>query len=157
MDTTEKVVVEEYLRSSGLDNVCLHLGGFLENYWTFVCTVYRFIFHPNPEILRLGWLKKATTGFDLNVPHLATDKAAFTWVERDIPAVVLALLQNYSDPSKNIWGKTYPIVNENISFGELADLTGTGVDYFVEGLHNADVTRSPRCQGHFDHRPAHGN
>ncbi|KAJ7879298.1 hypothetical protein B0H14DRAFT_2709906 [Mycena olivaceomarginata] len=103
----QKVVVEEYLRSSGLDNVCLHLGGFLENYWI------------------LGWLKKVTIGFDLNVPHLATDKAAFTWVERDVPAVVLALLQNYSDPSKNICGKTYPIVNENISFGELADLTGT--------------------------------
>ncbi|KAJ7817049.1 hypothetical protein B0H14DRAFT_2374213 [Mycena olivaceomarginata] len=102
----QKVVVEEYLRSSGLDNVCLHLGGFLENYWMFVCT-------------------KVTIGFDLNVPHLATDKAAFTWVERDVPAVVLALLQNYSDPSKNICGKTYPIVNENISFGELADLTGT--------------------------------
>ncbi|KAJ7314469.1 hypothetical protein DFH08DRAFT_716696 [Mycena albidolilacea] len=101
----QKVVVEEYLRSSGLDNVCRHLCGFLENYWT------------------LGWLKKATTGFDLNVPHLATDKAAFIWVERDILAVVLALLKNYSDPSKNICGKTYSIVNENISFGELADLT----------------------------------
>ncbi|KAJ6548384.1 hypothetical protein B0H19DRAFT_952855 [Mycena capillaripes] len=107
----QKVVVEEYLRSSGLDHVCLHLGGFLENYWTFVCIV-------------LGWLKKTTTGFELNVPHVATDKSAFTWVERDVPAVVLALLKNYSDTSKNISGKTYPIVNENISFGELADLTG---------------------------------
>ncbi|KAJ6545594.1 hypothetical protein B0H19DRAFT_1168036 [Mycena capillaripes] len=110
----QKVVVEEYLRSSGLDNVCLHLGGFLENYWTF------------------GWLKKTTTGFDLNVPHVATDKAAFTWVERDVPAVVLALLKSYSDPSKNISGKTYPVVNENISYGELADLTGSGVDSFVK-------------------------
>jgi hypothetical protein len=126
--TKEKAVVEEYLR----DNVCLHFGGCLENYWTFVCTVYRFIFHLNPEILRLGWLKKATTAFDLNVAHLATDKAAFMWVERDILAVVLALLKNYSDLSKNICGKTYSIVNENISFGELADLTGNGVDSFVE-------------------------
>ncbi|KAF7365970.1 NmrA domain-containing protein [Mycena venus] len=79
-----KVVVEEYLRSSGLNNVCLHLGGFLENYWT------------------LDWLKKTTTGFDLNVPHVATDRGCL----------------------HNIFGKTYPIINENISFGELADLTG---------------------------------
>jgi len=132
LDATEKVVVEEYLRSSGLDHVCLHLGGFLENYWTFVCTVYHLIFHPNPEIIRVGWLKKTTIGFELNVPHVATDKSAFTWVERDVPAVVLALLKNYSDTSKNISGKTYPIVNENISFGELADLTGNGVDFFVK-------------------------
>ncbi|KAF7353940.1 NmrA domain-containing protein [Mycena venus] len=103
----QKAVVEEYLRSSGLKNVSLHLGMFLENYWLF------------------GWLKKMASGkFNLTVPNLPTDKAAFTWVERDIPAVVRALLNNYSDSTKNISGKVYPIVSGNISYCELAALTG---------------------------------
>ncbi|KAJ7621861.1 hypothetical protein DFH06DRAFT_1105227 [Mycena polygramma] len=103
----QKAVVEDYLRSSGLANASLHLGGFLENYWKF------------------GLLKKTDTGFDVAVPHLtATDREAFTWVERDVPAAVLALLKNYTDPSKNISGKAYPIVNANMPYAELAALTG---------------------------------
>jgi len=107
----QKAVVEEYLKSSGLANVSLHLGMFLENFWIF------------------SWLKKTATGkFDLSTPHVPTDKAAFTWVERDVPAVVLALLKNYSKSSKNISGKTYPVVAGNISYGELAALTGDALD-----------------------------
>ncbi|KAJ7362305.1 hypothetical protein DFH08DRAFT_682906 [Mycena albidolilacea] len=103
----QKAVVEEYLKSSGLVNVSLHFGMFLENYWAF------------------GWLKKTATGkFDLNVPNVPTDRQAFSWVGRDVPAVVLALLKNYPDASKRISGKTYPIVSENVSYGELATLTG---------------------------------
>jgi len=102
----QKAAVEEYLKSSGLANASLHFGAFLENYWTF------------------GLMQKTSTGFDFSVPHLkATDHQAFTWVERDVPAVTLALLKNYSDPSKKISGKTYPIVNGNITYAELATPT----------------------------------
>jgi len=103
----QKAVVEEYLKSSGMANASIHLGGFLENYWKF------------------GLLKKTDAGFDVAVPHFSTtDRQAFTWVEQAVPATVLALLKNYTDPSKNISGKTYPIVNENIPYAELAALTG---------------------------------
>ncbi|KAJ7133471.1 hypothetical protein C8R44DRAFT_611698 [Mycena epipterygia] len=103
----QKAVVEEYLKSSGLANASLLLGGFLENYWKF------------------GLLKKTDTGFDVGVPNFsATDRQAFSWVERDVPAAVLALLKNYTDPSKNVSGKSYPIVNANIPYAELAAMTG---------------------------------
>ncbi|KAJ7464980.1 NAD(P)-binding protein [Mycena galericulata] len=103
----QKEVVEEYLRSSGLANATLHLGGFLENYW------------------KMGFLKKTATGFDIPVPNYsASDRQAFTWVEREVPAVTLALLKNYTDPSKKISGKVYPIVNATMPYAELAALTG---------------------------------
>ncbi|KAJ7256850.1 hypothetical protein B0H12DRAFT_1112005 [Mycena haematopus] len=103
----QKAAVEEYLKSSGIPNASIHLGGFLENYWKF------------------GLLKKTDTGFDISVPHfLATDRQAFTWVEQAVPATILALLKNYINPSKNISGKTYPVVNANMTYSELAALTG---------------------------------
>ncbi|KAJ6562546.1 hypothetical protein B0H19DRAFT_1069156 [Mycena capillaripes] len=103
----QKAMVEDYLRASGLANASLHLGGFLENYWKF------------------GLLNKTDTGFDVAVPHFSTtDRQAFTWVERDVPTAALALLKNYTDPSKAISGKVYPIVNANITYAELAALTG---------------------------------
>ncbi|KAJ7750103.1 hypothetical protein DFH07DRAFT_550670 [Mycena maculata] len=103
----QKEVVEEYLKSSGLANASLHLGGFLENFWKF------------------GLLKKTPTGFDVPViNYSATDRQAFTWVEHDIPAATLALLKNYTDPSKEISGKSYPVVTANMPYAELAALTG---------------------------------
>jgi hypothetical protein len=88
--------------------------------------MHRTSYHLKP---RFGWLKKTATGkFDLNVPNAPTDRQAFSWVGRDLPAVVLALLKNYSDASKSISGKTYPIVSENVSYGELAALTGKGTN-----------------------------
>ncbi|KAJ7769125.1 hypothetical protein DFH07DRAFT_769030 [Mycena maculata] len=76
-------------------NVSLHLGGFLENYWKF------------------GLLTKTSTGFDV---------VAFTWV--DVPAATPALLKTYTDPSKNISGKSYPIVGTITPYAELAAMTG---------------------------------
>ncbi|KAJ7222377.1 hypothetical protein GGX14DRAFT_353080, partial [Mycena pura] len=37
---------------------------------------------------------------------------------------VLALLKNYTDPSKSISGKSYPVVNACMSYAELAARTG---------------------------------
>ncbi|KAJ7716319.1 hypothetical protein B0H14DRAFT_2412923 [Mycena olivaceomarginata] len=103
----QKVAVEEYLQASGLANASIHLGGFLENYWKF------------------NLLEKTDTGFNVAVPHFSTtDRQAFTCIEQVVPATILTLLKNYTDPSKNISGKTYPLVNANISYAELAELTG---------------------------------
>ncbi|KAJ7712362.1 hypothetical protein B0H16DRAFT_1625165 [Mycena metata] len=106
----QKAAVEEHLRSSGLANASIHTGAFLERYWTFVPA---------------GLLNRTVKGFDMAVPLFrVADRAAFTWVERDLAAVVLALLTNYTDPSKNISGKVYPIVNANIPYAKLAEMTG---------------------------------
>ncbi|KAJ7082954.1 hypothetical protein C8R44DRAFT_822638 [Mycena epipterygia] len=103
----QKAEVEEYLKLSGLANASLPLGGFLENFWKF------------------GLLKKTPTGYDISVPNYSkTDRQAFTWAERDVPAATLALLKNYTDPTKDISGKSYPIVNATMSYAELAALTG---------------------------------
>ncbi|KAJ7704989.1 hypothetical protein B0H17DRAFT_921018 [Mycena rosella] len=107
MNYEDKAVVEEYLKSSGLTHASLHLGSFLENYWKF------------------GLLRKTATGFDVPIPNYGpADRDGFTWVGRDVPAAVLALLKNYTDPSKNISGKSYPIINATISYAELAAKTG---------------------------------
>ncbi|KAJ6487253.1 hypothetical protein C8R47DRAFT_519140 [Mycena vitilis] len=104
----QKAVVEEYLKSSGLANASLHTCMFLENYWKFG-----------------GLLKKTETGFDVAVPYYKpTEQQTFTWVEHDVPVAVLALLKNYTDPSKNISGKTYPVVTARTTYGELTALTG---------------------------------
>ncbi|KAJ7490659.1 hypothetical protein FB451DRAFT_1220682 [Mycena latifolia] len=110
----EKAEVEDYLKSSGLTNASLLTGAFLENYWHY------------------GLLRKTSTGFDVAVPHFsATDRQAFTWIDRDLPAAALALLKNYTDPSKNISGKSYPVVNANIPYAELAARTGKVLDVEV--------------------------
>ncbi|KAJ7133489.1 hypothetical protein C8R44DRAFT_829313 [Mycena epipterygia] len=104
----QKDIVEKYLKSSGLANASLLLGGFLENYWKYIRV-----------------LKKTAAGYDVAVPNYSvTDRQAFSWVERNVPAAVLALLKNYTDTSKNISGKSYPIVNANMPYAELAAMTG---------------------------------
>ncbi|KAJ6479668.1 hypothetical protein C8R45DRAFT_1005759 [Mycena sanguinolenta] len=102
----DKQVVQEYLKSSGLAHASLLLPGFLENYWTY------------------GLLKKTDTGYDISVPICnAAAVASYAWISRDVPAAVLALLNNYTDPTKEINGKAYPVVNARLSYGELAEMT----------------------------------
>ncbi|KAJ7133490.1 hypothetical protein C8R44DRAFT_698104 [Mycena epipterygia] len=118
----QKAFVEEYLKSSGLANASLLFGGFLENFWKF------------------GVLKKTATGFNISVPYYSpTDRQAFSWVTRDVPAATLALLKNYTDPAKNISGKSYPMVNANIPYPELAALTGKAL-----GVEVTFTTAPPR-------------
>ncbi|KAJ7708352.1 hypothetical protein B0H17DRAFT_917387 [Mycena rosella] len=100
-----KVVLDDYLRASGLACASLLPGSFLENYWK--C------------------LTQIATGYDYSVPIItANTRQAFTWAEREVPAVTLALLKNYTEPSKNISGNSYPIVNAIMTFAELASMTG---------------------------------
>ncbi|KAJ7124018.1 hypothetical protein C8R43DRAFT_1031564 [Mycena crocata] len=102
----QKEAVEHHLKASGMQNASILLGGFLENMWT------------------RQLLKKTPTGFDIAVPHYGiADREAFTWVERDVPAVTLALLKGYTDSSKKISGKSYPIVNGSPKYSELAAMS----------------------------------
>ncbi|KAJ7160621.1 hypothetical protein C8R43DRAFT_1124085 [Mycena crocata] len=106
----QKADVEEYLKTSGLANASIHLGFFLENFWKF------------------GFLKKTPTGFVLGIPNTEiTVRQDFTWAERDVGTVVLALLKNYTDASKGISGKTYPIVNAYLPYTELVERIGNAL------------------------------
>ncbi|KAJ7488168.1 hypothetical protein FB451DRAFT_1553637 [Mycena latifolia] len=106
MHYDEKAAVQEYLKSSGLAHASLLLPAFLENYWKF------------------NSLKKTETGFELTTPRYpASSRQSFSWVARDVPAAALALLKNYTDPSKGINGKAYPVVNGNMTYVELAEKT----------------------------------
>ncbi|KAJ7017441.1 hypothetical protein C8F04DRAFT_1094105 [Mycena alexandri] len=101
-----KEIVAEYLKASGLPHAILLLPAFLENYWKY------------------GLMKKTDTGYDMALPQFpATSLQAFAWIERDVPAATLALLKNYTDPSKDINGKEYPVVNDRITYAELAART----------------------------------
>ncbi|KAJ7741375.1 hypothetical protein B0H16DRAFT_1862416, partial [Mycena metata] len=101
--TEQKLVVEEYLKSSGIPYASLLPGTFLENFWK-----YR-------------GLQKTATGFDIAVPIFGpTDANAFTWIGRDYPATVLALLKNYEDPSRNILGRSYHVINTVMTYPEIA-------------------------------------
>ncbi|KAF7359736.1 NmrA domain-containing protein [Mycena venus] len=114
----EKDAVREYLKSSGLVHASLLLPAFLENLWT------------------RHMLEKTERGYDLAVPmYKATDLEAFAWISRDLPAASLALLKNYADPTKQINGKAYPVVNANISYAKLAEMIGnaTGIEVTFTG------------------------
>ncbi|KAF7314897.1 NmrA domain-containing protein [Mycena indigotica] len=105
----QKEQVEKYLQASNIPNVSLHLGGFLENLWKF------------------GNLRKTETGFDLTIPVFKPgERQAFTWVDRDVPQSVLAVLKSYTDPAKlaKINGGVFPIVNACIPYSELAERIG---------------------------------
>ncbi|KAF7333512.1 NmrA domain-containing protein [Mycena venus] len=102
----EKEVVREYLAASGLTHASLLLPAFLENFWI------------------RNSLHKSEKGYNITVPNFkATDLQAFAWISRDVPAAILALLKNYTDPAKKINGQLYPVVNANISYPELAEMT----------------------------------
>ncbi|KAJ7160137.1 hypothetical protein C8R46DRAFT_1223634 [Mycena filopes] len=105
--TDQKAKVEDYLKASGLPHASLLPGTFLENFW------------------KHGLLQQSAsgTGFDISIPILsATDVNGFTWVGRDVPAAVLALLKNYQDVSKNILGQSCQVVNEEMTYPEVAAL-----------------------------------
>jgi len=102
----EKEIVREYLAASGLTHASLLLPAFLENFWI------------------RNSLHKTDKGYNITVPNFtATDLQAFAWISRDVPAAILALLKNYTDPAKDINGKLYPVVNANISYPKLAEMT----------------------------------
>ncbi|KAJ7162902.1 hypothetical protein C8R46DRAFT_954228 [Mycena filopes] len=97
----QKAVVQEYLKSSGLKHASILLPGFLENLWSY------------------DLLKKTDKGYTFAVPIPATAPVQFTWIGREVPAATLALLKNYSDPSKDLNGKAYTVVNAKMTYSEL--------------------------------------
>ncbi|KAF7345252.1 NmrA domain-containing protein [Mycena sanguinolenta] len=102
---SDKQVVQEYLKSSGLNHVVFYLGGFAENF---------FGNH---------FLRKTSTGFNISIPKYSPDaQANFTWISRDLAAASLAVFKSYTDPSKDISGRVYPVITATMTLPELATM-----------------------------------
>ncbi|KAJ7293782.1 hypothetical protein C8J57DRAFT_1269982 [Mycena rebaudengoi] len=98
-----KAIIEDYMKASGVPCAAVTTGWFAENLWNF------------------GFLQKKEDGYILPVPKFTAESLQnFTWSSRDIGAAVLALAKNYSDSSKGVLGKTYPIVMARVTYPELA-------------------------------------
>jgi hypothetical protein len=72
-------------------------------------------------------MKKTDSGFNITIPKYSpTARQSFTWVGNDVGESALALLKHYTDPSKNISGKAYPVVTANMTFPDLAAIISRG-------------------------------
>jgi hypothetical protein len=49
-----------------------------------------------------------------------------TWVAHDLGQAAVALLTNYSDPSKRVLGKSYPVVSFRLTYPEFAAAIAKG-------------------------------
>ncbi|KAJ6571262.1 NAD(P)-binding protein [Mycena capillaripes] len=96
-----KAEIWEYLKASGVPSATLETGYFADNLWRFA-------------------LQKTDTGYILPIPkYNATSTQTFTWVQ-DIGTAAAALLRNYTDPSKGVLGKAYPVVTSIMTYPEVA-------------------------------------
>ncbi|KAJ7046343.1 NAD(P)-binding protein [Mycena alexandri] len=94
-----KAVILEYLKASGVPYSVLMTGWFAENLW------------------KVGSLAKTDTGYTIQIPKFAPeDVQTSTWVANDLGQSALALLTHYSDPSKGILGKVYPVVSFRFTY-----------------------------------------
>ncbi|KAJ6537946.1 NAD(P)-binding protein [Mycena capillaripes] len=98
-----KAVIEDYLRASGVPYAVILTGWFLENLWKF------------------GSLQKTDTGYTIPIPKFGPDDIQITtWVGRDLGPAVVALVTHYADPSKNVLGKSYPVVSARFTYPKFA-------------------------------------
>ncbi|KAF8212775.1 hypothetical protein K438DRAFT_1928034 [Mycena galopus ATCC 62051] len=100
----DKAEIEEYLKASGVPYAALHTGWFAENLW------------------KIGSLSKTDSGnFVIPIPKFGPDDMqSCTWVAHDLGQAAVALLTNYTDPSKGVLGRSYPVVSLKFTYPELA-------------------------------------
>ncbi|KAJ7184875.1 NAD(P)-binding protein [Mycena filopes] len=105
-----KVVIQKHLEASGVPYALLMTAWFVENLWNF------------------GALQATETGYTIPIPKFGPDDVqAATWVAHDFGQAALALLTNYTDPSKGVLGKEYPVVSMRFTFPQLAAAVAAGI------------------------------
>ncbi|KAJ7092981.1 NAD(P)-binding protein [Mycena belliarum] len=106
-----KAIIEDYLRASGVPHAVLLTGWFAEN------------------IYKLGALKKTETGYTFPMPmYKAEDTQSATWVSHDLGAAAVALLSNYTDPSKGILGSSFPVISMKFTYPQLAKAIAAAIN-----------------------------
>ncbi|KAF7354408.1 NmrA domain-containing protein [Mycena venus] len=113
-----KVAIEEYLKASGVPYAVVLTGWFAENLW------------------KIGSLQKTDTGYTIPIAKYGPDDMqSATWVARDLGQAALALLTQYTDPSKGVLGKSYPVISFRFTYPEFAAAIAAAI--------NKEVTFTP--------------
>ncbi|KAJ6468195.1 hypothetical protein DFH09DRAFT_1222683 [Mycena vulgaris] len=98
-----KGVIEDYLKASGVPYAVLLTAWFAENLW------------------KIGSLQKTDTGYTIPIPKYGPeDMQQATWVAHDLGAAAVALLSNYTDPTKEVLGKAFPVVSMRFTYPQMA-------------------------------------
>ncbi|KAJ7042338.1 NAD(P)-binding protein [Mycena alexandri] len=98
-----KAIIEDYLRASGVPYAVLMTGWFAENLWKF------------------GALQKTETGYTIPIAKFGPDDVqVVTWVANDFGQSAVALLNHYTDPTKGVLGKAYPVITARPTYPQLA-------------------------------------
>ncbi|KAJ6465601.1 NAD(P)-binding protein [Mycena vitilis] len=135
----DKAVIEEYLQASGLPNASLHLGAFAENLWT------QRNMKPSPT----------GSGFVITIPkYTPTAQQAFSWIGHDVGEAALALFKSYTDSSKDVSGKVYPVVTARMTFPALAALISKTLGVEVT-FNSAPTSGHPAYDGMFEAQAAY--
>lgn len=76
---------------------------------------------------RIGALQKSDTGYTIPIAKYAPeDTQSMTWVAHDLGQAAVALLTNYTDASKGVLGKSYPVVSFRPTYPQFADAIAKG-------------------------------
>ncbi|KAJ6595510.1 hypothetical protein DFH09DRAFT_142066 [Mycena vulgaris] len=98
-----KAIIEDYLKASGVPYAALLTGWFAENLW------------------KIGSLQKTETGYTIPIAKYGPeDPQEATWITRDLGAAAVALLSNYTDPTKEILGKGFPVISMKFTYAQMA-------------------------------------
>ncbi|KAJ7677036.1 NAD(P)-binding protein [Mycena polygramma] len=145
-----KAAIDEYLKASGVPYAVLQTGWFAENLWKLGSLtkadagyIIATIFHPVSGHFDIyGWLSSArphdtvngrlssVAGFwvENSIPKYGpNDEQSATWVGHDFGQAAVALLTNYSDASKKVVGKTFPVVSLRFTYPEFAAAIAKGI------------------------------
>jgi hypothetical protein len=76
---------------------------------------------------RIGALQKSDTGYTIPIAKYAPeDTQSMTWVAHDLGQAAVALLTNYTDASKGVLGKSYPVVSFRPTYPQFAEAIAKG-------------------------------
>ncbi|KAJ6528272.1 hypothetical protein DFH09DRAFT_935398 [Mycena vulgaris] len=94
-----KAVIEDYLKASGVPYAVLLTGWFADNLW------------------KTGALQKTDTGYTIAIAKYGPeDTQEATWVAHDFGPAAVALLSNYTDPTKEVLGKAFPVISMQFTY-----------------------------------------
>jgi hypothetical protein len=122
-------VIEDYLRTSGVPFAVLLTGWFAENLWKCVSVSSRNSFQTHSIITphSIGSLSRTDTGYTIPIAKYGLeDTQAISWVAHDLGASAVALLHNYTDPSKGVLGGSFPVISFKCTYPQLAAAIASG-------------------------------
>ncbi|KAJ7142854.1 NAD(P)-binding protein [Mycena epipterygia] len=101
--STDKIAIEEYLKASGVPYAVLRTAWFAENLWKF------------------GSLQKTDTGYTIPIPRYGpNDIHTSTWIGNAFGPAAVALLKNYTDPTRGVLGSVYPVISMRFTYPQFA-------------------------------------